>query len=111
MAGTRKYVEAVIAVILLIVLVFLAQLIVGVFGSASAQVNNTLVAVTHCQTTNSANALFCATNPTIVQFGQVGGVTTTIIPFITVIIVVALIVILLDLFGVDLAGYFRNLSG
>jgi len=99
MAGTRKYVEAVIAVILLIVLVFLAQLIVGVFGTASSQVNNTLVTIA------GKNSL------AVSQFGQVGSVTTTIIPFITVIIVVALIVILLDLFGVDLAGYFRNLSG
>jgi hypothetical protein len=97
--GTKKYVEAVIAVILLIVLVFIAQLVVGVFGTASAQVNNTLV------TTAGKNSL--AVN----QFGQVGNVNSTIIPFITVIIVVALVVILLDLFGVDLGAYFRAASG
>lgn len=97
--ATKKYIEAVIAVILLIVLVFIAQLVVGVFGTASAQVNNTLV------TTAGKNSL------AVTQFGQVGQATTTIIPFITVIIIVALVVILLDLFGVDLGAYFRRSAG
>ena len=97
--GTRKYVEAVIAVILLIVLVFIAQLVVGVFGVSSAQVNNTLV------TTAGVNSV------AVKQFGQVGLVNNTIIPFITVIIVVALVVILLDLFGVNLGEYFKRGAG
>jgi hypothetical protein len=46
-----------------------------------------------------------------IQFGQVGNANSTIIPFITVIVVVALVVILLDLLGVDIAAYFRRAGG
>lgn len=234
--ATKKYIEAVIAVILLIVLVFIAQLITGVFGTASANINSTLAATTmsamagattvsnNAITSNGANTLTLtlsgsykwvnpsnpltisvtgnsistyATNnlltravagvtetqtftltsnssPTnvlttttgnfyniskislgfgtvgylttpsisasvaqsyyqantlntnsitgnviyttgqsqaVANYGAVGNATSTIIPFITVIIIVALVVILLDLFGVDLGAYFRRSSG
>ena len=78
---------AVISLIVLLVLVFVAQLVVGVFGTASAQVNNTLV------TTAGANSL------AVKQFGQVGTANTTVINFIPIVILVALIVIILALFG------------
>ncbi len=61
---------AVISLIVLLVLVFVAQLVVGVFGTASAQVNNTLV------TTAGANSL------AVEQFCQVGTANTTVINFI-----------------------------
>ena len=79
--------KALIGVIALVVLVFVLQLIVGVFGTATATVNNTLVQVA------GANSV------AVSQFHQTGQATTTIIPFINIIVLVALVVILLALFG------------
>jgi hypothetical protein len=234
--ATRKYIEAVIAVILLIVLVFIAQLVTGVFGTATSQINSTVAGATmaavmqtptissNALTTNGANTLtltlggafgwiststpitvsvtgnsvstystnnlntkatpgplqtqtFTVTNglsatntlttttgnfynitsislgfgglgykaspsitasvqesfwqantlttgtvtgnviytapqsQAVTQYVAVGSATGTIIPFITVIIIVSLVVILLDLFGVNLGAYFKRSAG
>ena len=82
--GTKA---AVVSLIVLLVLVFVAQLVVGVFGTASAQVNNTLVSIA------GKNSL------AVSQFNSVGTANTTVINFIPIVVLVALIVIILALFG------------
>jgi len=86
--ASKKYMDALIALVLIIILVFLVGIVVGVFGIATQQVNASLV------NASSANSL------AVQNYNKVLAIQSTIIPFITVVVIIALIVVLLDLFGI-----------
>ena len=87
------------------------------YPTLTGTVSQSFDAITHTAGTHGANTISAAnvltlTQPTpIGQYIQIGSVQSTIIPFITVITVVSLVVILLDLFGVDLFSYFKKMGG
>ena len=87
--------RALITLVFLIIIVFVLQLVVGVLGDATTVIGNTLI------TTAGANSTAVA------QFNQVSAVTGVIIPFIQIVVLVAIVIIILDLFG---AGDLLNMN-
>ena len=87
--------RALVTLVFLIIIVFVLQLVVGVLGDATTVIGNTL------STTAGANST------AVSQFNQVAAVTTVIIPFIQIVVLVAIVIIILDLFG---AGDLLNMN-
>jgi ACR3 family arsenite efflux pump ArsB len=88
--------RALVTLVFLIIIVFVLQLVVGVLGDATSVIGNTLT------TAAGSNSL------AVTQFNQVAAVTSVIIPFIQIVVLVAIVTIILDLFG---AGDLLNVSG
>ncbi len=79
--------RALVTLVFLVIIVFVLQLVIGVLGDATAVIGQTL--------TNTAGSNSLAVS----QFNQVSTVTGVIIPFIQIVVLVAIVIVILDLFG------------
>ena len=91
--------KALLAIGALIAVVFVIAIVVGVLYVAIANVNNSLVTAVGCQASNSLASNYCANNQAVKNFGTVVGVAQIVIPFISVVAIIAAAKIILDVFG------------